>query len=549
MAAFALVTTAFADISKRMLGPERGNATEPLFDGLGSHHRKVTTKSADAQRYFDQGLCFLYAFNHDEAIRSFEQAVAFDPHCAMAWWGIAIAKGPHINRAAVSKENSAGAWKALRKAQENLEQSSETEKELIAAAAKRYSDPPPDDRKPLDQAFAKAMRQVWQAHPEDADVGALFAESMMDLRPWDFWTDDGKPQPGTEEILQTLSTVLKTAPNHPLALHLTIHALEASPHPEKADAAGDRLRNLQPALGHMVHMPSHLDVRRGRWEQAVRANVNAIEADRKYRTRVPQQDFYRLYMAHNHCMLAYAATMRGQSKLALETIMAMIQSIPPAWVKENAPIADMVAGLPMEILVRFGLWDEILASPEPPDFLPIARTLRHAARGVAFAAKGDLEKARAEQKAFQLSRAKIPAEAPLGKNKALDVMVVADRLLNGEILYRAGQTSEGIAALQEAVKQEDKLHYAEPPDWIHPVRHALGATLLREGRAQDAERVYREDLAKLPENGWSLYGLARSLRLQGKNEEAGQYEKRFREIWKDADVKITSSCFCQPEER
>jgi tetratricopeptide (TPR) repeat protein len=526
-------------------GAEPATAEVPVFEGLGSHGRKVTTSSAEAQKYFNQGLCFLFAFNHDEAIRSFRRAATSDPQCAMAWWGIAIANGPHINNPIVSKESARAAWDALTKARAAAG-AGPIEKELIAALGKRYADPQPDDRKPLDEAYAAAMRDVWKAHPDDADVGALFAESLMDLRPWDLWTADEKAQPGTDEVVATLEAVLAKTPNHPLALHLYIHAVEASSKPERAVAPADRLRNLQPGLGHLVHMPSHIDVRTGRWAQAIEANAKAIEADRKYRAKSPRQGFYNVYMAHNHHMLAYAAIMRGQSQKAIAAINEMAQGIPPEFVKENAPLADGFTALPLEILVRFGRWDEVLAAPEPPDYLPIARTLRRCARSIAYAAKKDVTNARAERDEFLKARAVVPAEAKSGLNKAEDLLAVAEHLLAGEILYREGKVAEGIAELREAVRREDLLHYSEPPDWIHPVRHALGATLLAEGRAAEAEKVYRDDLKKLPDNGWSLFGLARSLRLQNKEDEAKQVEARFQKAWTDADIKISSSCFCQP---
>ena len=518
----------------------------PLFEGLGSHGRQVTTSSAEAQRYFNQGLCFLYAFNHDEAIRSFQTAADMDPACAMAWWGVAVANGPHINNPAVTPERAKAAWEALNKAREAAPTASKSEQALIAALTKRYADPQPEDRKPLDEAYAAAMREVWKANPDDADIGALFAESMMDLRPWDFWTPDGQPQPGTEELVTAIETVLAKSPNHPLALHLYIHAVEASPHPEKASAGGDRLRNLQPGLGHLVHMPSHLDVRLGHWAKAIEANSKAIESDRKYREQSPRQGFYHVYMAHNHHMLAYAAIMRGQSKLAIGAINEMAKGVPPEWVKENAAVADGFTAMPLEVLVRFGKWDEVLAAPEPPEFLPIARALRHCSRGIAFAAKGDVAQAKAEQGEFLIAKTKVPAEARFGNNLAADLLAVAEHLLAGEIRVREGQVEIGLAELREAVKREDALHYDEPPDWIHPVRHALGATLLAAGRAAEAEKVYRDDLAKLPNNGWSLYGLARSLEQQGKDDEAAKFDAQFKELWRDADIKITSSCYCQP---
>ncbi|HSD27053.1 MAG TPA: tetratricopeptide repeat protein, partial [Vicinamibacteria bacterium] len=261
------------------------DAAVPLFEGLGGLSRKVSTISPETQRYFDQGLAFLYAFNHDEAIRAFRRAAELDPKCAMAFWGVAVANGPHINNPLVPEDRAKAAWDALGRARALVDGASPVEKALIEALASRYAWPQPPDRKPLEQGYADAMRAVWKAFPKDADVGALFAESLADLRPWDLWTSDGKPQPGTEDLIATLQSVLSLEPKHPLANHLLIHAVEASPHPEKADAAADALRDLQPGLGHLVHMPSHIDVRRGRWQQAIDANAKAIEADRSYRSR------------------------------------------------------------------------------------------------------------------------------------------------------------------------------------------------------------------------------------------------------------------------
>lgn len=518
----------------------------PFFDGLGQHGRKVTTTSTVAQRYFDQGLCFLFAFNHDEAIRSFRQASQLDPQCAMAWWGIAVANGPNINNPVVSAEQATAAWEALTKARAAAAGASPVEQALIEAVSKRYADPQPKDRKPLDEAYAAAMRAVWKNNPTDADIGALFAEAMMDLRPWDLWTPQGEAQPGTADIVAALEATLTQSPRHPLALHLYIHALEASPQPEKAIAPADRLRTLQPGLGHMVHMPSHIDVRTGRWALAAESNLKAIAADRRYREISPRQGFYRIYMAHNHHMLSFAAMMRGQSRLAISAINEMATTMPPEWVKENAAMADGFTAMPIEVLVRFGRWDDVLAAPEPPDYLPIARALRRGSRGIAFAAKGELDKASEEQQAFLAAAKLVPEEARVGNNSAADVLAVARHLLAGEILVRTPQSDQGISELYEAVKCEDRLRYSEPPDWIHPTRHALGATLLTLGKDAEAEKVYREDLTKLPNNGWSLFGLSRSLKGQGKMDEAERVEARFREVWRDADVKITSSCFCQP---
>jgi tetratricopeptide (TPR) repeat protein len=391
------------------------------------------------------------------------------------------------------------------------------------------------------------MRMVWKAHPDDPDVGALFAEAMMDLRPWDQWTPDGQPEPGTEEILATLDAVLKLNVNHPLANHLYIHAVEASPHPELADAAADRLRDLQPALGHNVHMPSHIDIRRGRWHEAVEGNLKAIAADDHYRTIVgPPQGLIIVYAAHNQHMLAYAAMMTGQSELAIQHIRTMVEGIPMDFVKEHAAVAESFIGLPYEVLVRFGRWDDILAAPDHPDFMPLTRAMRLAARGIAFAAKGDVAAAKTEQQAYLAAVPLVPPEETAGPNTGQAILAVVTPMLAGEILYRDGKVDEGLAKLREAVKAEDALRYSEPPGWILPARHSLGAALMQEHRFAEAEQVYRDDLARLPENGWALFGLAQSLHRQGKEEEAAATDARFQKIWSKADVQITSSCLCQP---
>ena len=521
-------------------------AEVPHFPGLGHYGRQISTNSEDAQQYLNQGLAFLHAFNHDEAIRSFAAAAEADPTCAMAWWGIALANGPHINNPAMPAERSRAAWQAICQVKMLSEGATGVEQALIAALGERYAETPPEDRQPLDKAYAEAMRKVWQDYPRDADVGAFFAESLMDLRPWDLWSAEGEPRPETEEVVATVEAVLRLEPHHPLALHLYIHAVEASPEPGRAEAAANRLRLLTPGLGHLVHMPSHIDVRLGHWDLAVTSNRRAIEADRNYRPLSPSQDFYRLYMAHNHHMLAFAAIMRGQSQLAIEAIDEMIASMPTDWVEANALFADGFLAMPVELLVRFGRWQEVLSAPEPPAYLPLSRTLRHAARGIAWAALGELENAREEQRLFLAAKEHIAAEATVGNNSAVDVVAIAEQLLAGELLYREGQVETAITALNEAIAKEDQLHYDEPPAWIHPVRHALGATLLAEHRAAEAEAVYRADLEKHPDNGWALFGLAESLRQQGKQKEAADVELRFRAIWIDADVTINSSCYCQP---
>jgi tetratricopeptide (TPR) repeat protein len=517
---------------------------EPHFQGLGNHTRRISTQSPEAQKFFDQGLAFLYGFNHDEAIRSFEAAAAIDPESAMPYWGISIANGPHINNPAVDEAHAKAAWKALTEARQRVAKATPVEQALIEALGKRYANPHPDDRKPLDEAYAGAMRKVWQAFPDDADVGALSAEALMDLRPWDQWTLAGQAQPGTEEVLRILDGVLAKSPQHPLALHLLIHAVEASPHPERADGAAARLRDLDPGIGHLVHMPSHIDVRRGRWQEAVVTNQMAIEADNRYRTISPNQGFYRLYMAHNFHMLGYAALMQGESRKATEAIRDLLAGIPKEFREHSAGMVDGFFAMPYELHMRFGRWDEMLAEPKPPEIFPITTALWRYARGVALAAKNQVESARAEQKEFLAAKKALPKEATFGKNSGVDLLGIAEKMLEGEILYREGKTDEAVAALREAVRREDHLRYIEPPDWIQPVRHALGATLMDAKRYADAEAVYREDLAHYPENGWSLYGLSQSLHKQGKHAKAQSVAGRFDKIWKHADLKLTSSCFC-----
>jgi tetratricopeptide (TPR) repeat protein len=494
-------------------------AKEPLCDGLGSYSRKVTTNSAEAQRYFDQGLGFLHGFNHRAAIRAFQQAAELDPECAMAHWGVALACGPHINSVAVPPPAAELAWKELGLAQKNEGNASPVEQALIDALAKRYANPQPEDRSGLDRAYADAMREVWKKYPKDLDVGAFFAEAIMDLRPWDQWTPDGKPQPGTDEIVATLDAVLKLNPNHPLANHLYIHAVEASPNPERAMVAANRLRNLQPGLAHNVHMPSHIDIRTGQWLKAVDTNAKAVEADQRYRKIFgPPNGFLNVYIAHNRHMLAYAAMMTGQRDLAMKHIRAMVAKMPPDFLNENALQAEGNVAMPLEVMVRFGLWDEILTEPEKySDKMWFTRAFHHAARAIAYAAKGDTVNARRAQSVF-VERAKlVPKEDFVSNNSCEALLALVIPMVEGEILIAEGKIDSGIEQLRAAIQKEDALKYDEPPGWLIPVRHSLGALLMKQQRFAEAEQVYRDDLARLPENGWSLLGLAESLRKQKKN--------------------------------
>lgn len=520
-------------------------ADEPLFDGIGSYTRPVS-KVHLAQRYFDQGLNMLFAFHHGEAKRSFRAATKHDPTCAMAWWGLALANGPHINNMQVAPDEEKEAYNSIRRALSLIGTAKPADQALIRAIRVRHAWPQPKDRGPLNRAFADEMRKVWKRFPNDPDAGALFAEAMMDLRPWDIYRHDGTPYPGTPEIVAALERVMKIRKDHPLALHLYIHAVEASTRPERAKAAADRLRDLQPGLGHNVHMPSHLDVRIGDWRKAVIANEKAMNVDAEYRAGHTPAPVYRIYMAHNNHMLAFAAIMLGQSRKAIQAVDDMVAAIPEDFQKAAPMFVDGFMAMPMEMRVRFGMWDEVLAAPDLPEYFPLARAMRHCSRAVAYAAKGMPTEARTEQALFYKARAKVPGDLTFGQNTAKDILLVATHLMNGEILVAEGRIDQAVANLRQGVTAEDKLRYSEPPDWIQPVRHPLGALLLREGRYREAEAVYRADLKKLPNNGWALLGLTKSLEAQGRDAEAAKHRAHFGDIWADADVEITSSCMCIP---
>lgn len=514
-----------------------------LFEGMGSHTRDIAASNPRAQQFFNQGLNWTFAFNHDEAERSFREAARLDPANPMPWWGIALVNGPHINNPEMSAEQSRKAWEALGEAQARAGAASGANRALIEALAHRYESPAPADRAGLNRRYADAMRAVWAAYPGDDDVGVLYAESLMDLRPWDLWALDGTPRPETPIVVETLEAVLVLNPNHPGACHLYIHAVEASPNPAKADVAANTLRNLVPASSHMVHMPSHIDVRMGRWALAADTNARAASVDARYRKLSPKQGFYRFYMVHNQHFFAYTCMMEGRSKDAIETARAVAASAPPDMISEMAPVLDGYMTIDLEALKRFGKWDELLNEPKPPQYFPVKTSIWHADRAVAFAAKGDTASAEQEQALFREAVKKVPKDARVGNSPAVEVLAVADHVVAGEIAYRKGQIDTSISELRAAIKIEDGLRYDEPPDWMVPARHTLGAVLVSANRIDEAEKVYREDLARWPENGWSLHGLHECLERQG-SPEAAAVEARFRKAWSRSDTKITSSCLC-----
>jgi tetratricopeptide (TPR) repeat protein len=513
------------------------------IEGLGPHRRHVSTAATAAQRFFDQGLNLMFAFNHGEAFHSFETASRIDPNCAMAYWGMAMAQGPEINRPEITDEEKRTAVRALQQAARSRRALTPVENSLLYAARVRYNGN--ESRHDLDRKYAAVMARIYAKYPSDPDVGPLYAEALMDLQPWDLWTHDGQPKGNTLLITRILDKAVRLAPQNPLALHLTIHAWEASATPERAIPAADRLRELQPGLGHNVHMPSHVYVRTGRWADAVLANQKAIAADAAYAAKRSRIGFYKLYMAHNGHMLGFAAMMTGQSKVAIEAMDKTFGAIPQDVLKEQAPMFDGYMSMPLEVRMRFGKWDEILDYPTFPDYLPIARTMQCMARGVAFAAMKKIPEAEAEQLQFDLYRSKISPDAHIGNNAASKILAIAEPFLRAEILLAKNQAPQAIDLLRTGVAAEDQITYSEPPDWVISTRHVLGVALLETGDFKGAEDVYRQDLKTWPNNGWSLYGLSEALRMQSLAE-ADVVKTQFAHVWKNADMQISSSCMCVP---
>ncbi|WP_372715600.1 tetratricopeptide repeat protein [Novipirellula sp.] len=525
-------------------------AQAPLLVGVTVHPREISTDSAEAQRYFDQGLNLTYAFNHDEAIRSFREAARHDPQCAMAWWGIALCNGPHINNPPMDKPHSIAAWQALEKAQANSKLGTPVERALIDALARRYRgnvDENIAERETLNKDYADAMQRVHQQFPDEHDVSVLYAESLMNLRPWDLWSDEGEARPETHLVLQLLENVMTAVPNHPGANHLYIHAVEASPHPERATAAADRLRTLMPGSGHMIHMPAHIDVRTGKWAQAAEQNEMSMKVDRVYRQVSPHQNFYSIYMLHNPHFLSFVCMMQGRQDRAIEAAQQMLASVPAEFLNQSPELADPFMSIQYQVMVRFGQWDQLLALPAPSDQLPITTAMWRFARATALAAKQDFAAAEHEQTLFREAVAKVDRDAKGAINKAHDILKVGEHTLAGEIAFQKGDIDTAISELKKGVAAETDLIYMEPPEWIQPVRHSLGAVLVAAQRWDEAEQVYRKDLSLWPENGWSLYGLSQCLKAKGDEAAAKEIEERFRVAWSDADIRIGATCLCVPD--
>lgn len=511
-----------------------------LVAGMGSLHHPVTTRSAEAQRFFDQGLRFVYAFNHEEAVRSFRRAAELDPSLAMAHWGVAYALGPNINLD-VDPEREKAAFDATQKARALAAKASPQERDYIEALAKRYTDDAgasPEKLRHLAEDFSRAMGALSKKYPADLDAATLYAESMMNLRPWRLWNKDGTPAEGTTEIVSTLESVLKRNPNHVGAIHYYIHAVEASPDPGRALLYAPRLGRLMPAAGHIVHMPAHIYERTGDYDASARSNEAAAAADRAYIKASGVQGIYPLmYYSHNLHFLAVAYSFSGHYADALRSARQLEANVAPHL--KAMPMLEGFNTTSTLVLVRFRRWDEVLKVPEPPAELAGTRVVWTWARGMAFASTGKTDEAATALNSFSAALQSIPADAQFGLNKASDILKIAEGMLAARIAAARGERSRAAELLKEAVATEDSLAYDEPPAWFLPAREALGAVLLADGRAAEAETIFREDLKHNPRSGRSLFGLAESLKAQGKTRAADDARRQFAATWKGADTRLT----------
>ena len=522
-----------------------GTASSPpvkLFD-LGSHEHPISTESAEAQRYFNQGLNLTYGFNHGEAIRAFQQAARLDPNCAICYWGIAYALGPNIN-APMVPDAVPQAWEALQRAIALSAQASESERAYIQALAKRYAPEPMDDRSRLDRAFAEAMGEVARRYPDDLDAATIQAEALMDTTPWSYWEPDGTPKPAVRELVAILESVLERDSDHPGANHLYIHAVEASLQPERAAAAADRLGQLATQAGHLLHMPSHIYLRVGRYHDASVANERAIAADESYAQGPDSQGFYlAVYYSHNLHFLSYSAAMEGRQATALDAARKLASSIPSEQAA-RIPILQWMVSTPLFVRARFGQWQAILEEPRPSEALAYSTAIWHYVRGLAFAAQGQQRPAIFELAAVrEAAQSEAIAKMEVPFVYAASQIGLASRILAAEIFRLEGKRDRSIALLQEAVELQARLPYMEPPYWYFPVREFLGEALLDADRHAEAEAAYRTDLEQHPHSGWSLFGLLQSLRSQGKSAAARDIQAQFQQAWQHADVVLTASRF------
>lgn len=539
---------------------------------LGTHSRPISTSSADAQLWFDRGLVWTMAFNHEEAVRCFERAIEHDPECPMAHWGVAYAAGPNYNKPweffdeVDLARTVAKTFAATERARALVDKASPVERALIAALGARYqSAEPAEDMSVWNDDYADAMRAVYRDYADDLDIVTLFAEALMNRTPWQLWDlGSGTPAEGasTIEALGALETALETLESrtHPGVLHMYIHLMEMSPYPQRALQAADRLRGLVPDAGHLKHMPTHIDVLCGHYANVVESNTRAIEVDRKFLEREGAMNFYTLYRVHNYHFKLYGAMFLGQSEVALATADEVVQTIPQELLEvQTPPMADWLEGfmpVKMHVLIRFGKWQEILDTPLPEnqELFCVTTAMIHYAKGVALAATGRVDEAREQQELFEAAVSRVPETRYLFNNPCLDILAIAGEMLNGELEYRRGNYDEAFAHLRRSIELDDGLTYDEPWGWMQPTRHAYGALLLEQGRVEEAEAVYRADLGlddslarayQHPENIWSLHGYHECLTRLGKHELAGLIKQRLDLAAARSDVPIKSSCYCR----
>ncbi len=526
--------------------PDAGMPAPPMIlERLGAHRRPVATDSEEARRWFDQGLALMNGYNFDGAIASFMEATRHDPDFPMAWWGIAYASGPNQNNPAIVPPKDQWSHAAAKKAFDLRDRERGANRALIEALVSRYEYPMPEDLTRQNEAYLAEMRKVAEAYPFDPDVQTWTAEAMITLQPWAYWSPDGEPLDRTPEFRAILERVMRQDPRHPGANHLYIHAMESSPWPELAEPAADRLIDLIPASGHLVHMPSHIWMQTGRYDDAAECNRRAAALDDQWFEGDPNAGEYRIYMSHNRHFLAWAATMQGRRREAVTAARAIWNEVPAPLMESLAAATDGIASCKWHALVRFGMWEDILAEPVDPDWAKVNHCLRHYARGVAFANTDRIDEARAEVVAFDEAVESLDGlERWMGNQPAAEIMPLARLVLLGEIEYKAGDRELGLDLLKRACEAEEAIVYAEPAPWMMPARHAYGALLVSDGRHAEAEKVYLRDLEVYPANGWALLGLREALRGQGRDEEAMRVDQSFRRAWESADVMPPASCYC-----
>lgn len=512
-----------------------------LIPGLGALHHEVTTKNKEAQKFFDQGLTLIYAFNHNEAVRSFKKAAQLDPDMAMAYWGIAYALGPNYNLPADDVQRKQ-AYNALKKAMKFSKHSSQKEQDYIYALSKRYKKDLSISQSISDAQFRTAMKQLKDKYKDDLDAATLYAESMMVLKPWQLWNKDGTPAEGTEEIISVLESVIKRDPNHPGANHYYIHAVEASNDPGKALHSAEVLKDLIPAAGHLVHMPAHTYFRIGDYEGASLANINAINADESYIKKYKPEGIYPImYYNHNVNFLSVSRMMEGNFTDAMKYAKQIEDNVRP--VVKDMQMLEIFNSNPLMILISFEKWDDILNFPKPPDGLDLSKAMWHFARGIALAIPGKTTEATNELNEFIKLKSKVPLEAIFGFNSGKTILDLSDAILSANIAANSDKLIEALDHFDRAISIEDALNYDEPPDWYPSVRLNLGKVLYIAGKYDEAERVFRDDLKKYPHNGRGLFGLYKSLKAQNKTEEASNIYTKFQAAWKNADTELTMDEF------